>query len=142
MAQMSKFASANGTTAPEATVNMLGKEYVDGVQFCKLADAAESSDDEDAQNDDETRVKTIKVKPAVFVVHPVTMTDQEKQKGRVMASELWRNAQFVAWDFKDNVIQDASMVLRRRLRQLPQGEEKYLKLEVLFIYLFSFSNLC
>lgn len=133
---MSKVASANGTTAPDAMVNILGKEYVDGVQFCKLTDAMVVSDDEDVEDGDDVHIKRNKVKPAIFVVHPVTMTDKEKQKGRTMASDLWRNAQFVTWNFKENVIQDASMVLRRQLQQLPEGEGKYLKLEVLGIRFF------
>lgn len=140
MAQMARFAGANGTTAPDAMVNILGKEFVDGVCFCKLTDATEGNDDDNPQ-DGSSSAKS-KGKPAVFVVHPISMTDEEKQKGRVLASELWRSAQFVTWNFKSNVIQDASMVLRRQLQRTPQGVGKYLKLEVFFFYLIYRLNLC
>lgn len=128
MAQMAKFAGANGTTAPDAMVNILGKEFVDGVCFCKLTDATEGDDSQDGSSS----AKSKRGEPAVFVVHPIHMTDEEKQKGRILASELWRSAQFVTWNFKSNVIQDASMVLRRQLQRTPQGVGKYLKLEVFF----------
>lgn len=136
MAQMTKFAGTNGTTAPDAMVNILGKEFVDGVCFCKLADATPEGSDGDDSQDESDLAKSKKASPDVFVVHPISMTDNEKQKGRIMASELWRNAQFVTWDFKGNVIQDASMVLRRQLQRMPQRVGKYLKLEVLFVHLF------
>lgn len=142
MAQMSKFAGTNGTTAPDTMVNILGKEFVDGVHFCKLTDATMEGSDGDNSQDESDLAKPKKAKPAVFVVHPIYMTAEEKQKGRIMASELWRNAQFVTWDFKGNVIQDASMVLRRQLRGMPQGVGKYLKLEVLFFPLFYRLTLC
>lgn len=128
MAQMAKFVGANGTTAPDAMVNILGKEFVDGVCFCKLTDATEG----DNLQDGSSPAKSKRGEPAVFVVHPISMTDEEKQKGRILASELWRSAQFVTWNFKNNVIQDASMVLRRQLQRTPQGVGKYLKLEVFF----------
>lgn len=141
MAQMARFAGANGTTAPDAMVNILGKEFVDGVGFCKLTDATEGSDD-DSPQDGSSSAKRKKGKPAVYVIHPISMTDEEKQKGRILASELWRSAQFVTWNFKSNVIQDASMVLRRQLQRTPQGVGKYLKLEVFFFYLIYRLNLC
>lgn len=129
MAQMSKFTGARGTTAPDAMVNILGKDFTDGILFCKLTDATEGNDGDNSQ-DGSTPTEGKKAKPAVYVVHPISMTDVERQKGRIMASELWRNAQFVTWDFKGNVIQDASMVLRRQLQRIPRGIGKYLKLEV------------
>lgn len=142
MAQMSKFAGANGTTAPDTMVNILGKEFVDGIRFCKLTGVTTEGSDGNNSQDESHLAKPKKAKPAVFVVHPIYMTAEEKQKGRIMASELWRNAQFVTWDFKDNVIQDASMVLRRQLREMPPGVGKYLKLEVIFFPPFYRLNLC
>lgn len=113
-------------------LNLLGKDFTDGVHFCKLTDETTSSDDGNgSQGDRDSTNSGAKRKPASFVVHPITMTEEEKQRGRIMARDLWRNADFVGWDFKENVIRDASMVLRRQIMELPQGQGKYLKLEVL-----------
>ncbi|KAL7267985.1 hypothetical protein RUND412_009409 [Rhizina undulata] len=129
MGRIELISQENTSHRPDTIINLLGAEFTEAVAFCKFIE------EDSTYEQDEERVKAENAQRREgrrFVLHPVTgLQFQEVCTSRYWVYRVCSNVQFMLYDFRSNVILDASMSFVRRCKELVEGKMgKSFKVEV------------